>query len=220
MEKHPKKQSIFLERKFAKKKMNKKAHRSTKTKNTKTQKNKIPDLDSFFDNLLTAVEAFIQKDASGMTKLLHGLLKFWPKVSPTKEQYYMKEIIELLDSLKQKPDFDDREPSLVEVLWLVFERLIECMKSPHNSVSERAILFWTDDTIISFVDLDSRKSWPVILKALKNNAENYWLSSIRSICDQVCEQFKMRNETLYNEIIQQIEKENSIIDPKTAYQNV
>ena len=65
-------------------------------------------------------------DLSSVSKVVMGLLKFWPKVHSPKEVMFLNELEEIMDVM---------EPvEFVKVMQSLFRQIARCISSPHFQV--------------------------------------------------------------------------------------
>merc|ERR1719336_668185 len=95
---------------------------------------KVKSLPQYSQQLAYCVTQFIQKDPSLASSVMGGLLTYWPVQSAIKEQLYLNELEEILESSSKK--------ELEKVLKPLFTRIAKCVQSPHFQVAERALFLW------------------------------------------------------------------------------
>lgn len=92
---------------------------------------KVKGLALYHPQLAYCVVQFLEKDASLTEDVVHGLLKFWPKVNSPKEVMFLNEVEEILDVI---------EPvEFQKVMEPLFKQLARCFSSQHFQVAERAL---------------------------------------------------------------------------------
>uniref|UniRef100_A0A7S0TGN7 Serine/threonine protein phosphatase 2A regulatory subunit n=1 Tax=Elphidium margaritaceum TaxID=933848 RepID=A0A7S0TGN7_9EUKA len=160
-------------------------------------------LDEFHEQLLQCCTQFVTKDPYSAPVILGGILKFWPKFSPLKEQLFITEIVHILNVCVRHPNIKQSDPAFATITIAVLNKFVECMTSPHHQVAERSLMVWRDETIRICVDLHREKIWPNIYQALQHNKEKYWLSAIRNINRQIMSDFKRRDPEFFEKIEQQ-----------------
>jgi len=166
-------------------------------------------LDEFHEQLLQCCTQFVTKDPYSAPVILGGILKFWPKFSPLKEQLFITEIVHILNVCVRHPNIKQSDPAFATITIAVLNKFVQCMTSPHHQVAERSLMVWRDETVRICVDLHREKIWPNIYKALQFNKEKYWLSAIRNINRQIMSDFKRRDPEFFEKIeLQQQSQQN------------
>jgi len=160
-------------------------------------------LDEFHEQLLQCCTQFVTKDPYSAPVILGGMLRFWPKFSPLKEQLFITEIVHILNVCVRHPTIKQSDPAFATITIAVLQRFVECMTSDHHQVAERSLMVWRDETVRICVDLHREKIWPSIYKALQHNKEKYWLAAIRNINRQIMSDFKRRDPEFFEKIERQ-----------------
>eukprot|EP00484_Ammonia_sp_Unknown_P000471 CAMPEP_0197023346 /NCGR_PEP_ID=MMETSP1384-20130603/4052_1 /TAXON_ID=29189 /ORGANISM="Ammonia sp." /LENGTH=496 /DNA_ID=CAMNT_0042451543 /DNA_START=76 /DNA_END=1566 /DNA_ORIENTATION=+ len=155
-------------------------------------------VDAFHEELIQCCTQFIVKDVHSAAVIFGGMLKFWPTMSPLKEQLFIDEIVHLLNacsdymeqfgcnkSMKQQYIFSRKELQFEEIIISVINRLCKCMFSEHHQVSERALLVWKEDSLRLCLEVFGDKCWSTVYSALKKLSTTYWLPDIRNISKSV-----------------------------------
>jgi len=153
-------------------------------------------LDAFHEELIQCCTQFVLKDSSAAAVVLGGMLKFWPAVSPLKEQLFIDEIVHVLSAAADHIE-NGGDGKLEGVVLAVVGKLCSCMASPHHQVAERALLVWKEDAVKICLEVYGAKCWPMVYKALKRTAEQYWLKEIRNITRNVIADLQATNPELF-----------------------
>jgi len=154
-------------------------------------------LDEFHEQLMSCVVQFVTKDPTSARTILGGLLKFWPRFSPSKEQLFIAESVHILNICIR---FHEAHlGNLEDIIFAIFCQFIHCTASPHHQVAERAILIWREEHIKKL----SNRIWPILYKQLLENSENYWLPLIQNLNRQLIADLKRRYPLLFEEIEKQ-----------------
>merc|ERR1712228_599379 len=175
-------------------------------------------LDEFHEQLLQCCTQFVTKDPLSAPVILGGMLKFWPKFSPLKEQLFITEIVHILNVCVRHPNIKQSDPKFATITIAVLNKFVECMVSPHHQVAERSLMVWRDETVRICVDLHREKIWPNIYKALQHNKEKYWLSAIRNINRQIMSDFKRRDPEFFEKIEKQQQSQDITNNTNDAQQ--
>jgi len=169
-------------------------------------------LDEFHEQLLQCCTQFVTKDPYSAPVILGGMLRFWPKFSPLKEQLFITEIVHILNVCVRHPNVKQSDPAFATITIAVLQRFVQCMTSDHHQVAERSLMVWRDETVRICVDLHREKIWPSIYQALQWNKERYWLAAIRNINRQIMSDFKRRDP----EFFEKIERQQQSMDIATT----
>ncbi|ETO29815.1 serine/threonine protein phosphatase 2A B56 delta subunit [Reticulomyxa filosa] len=125
---------------------------------------KCRKLEKFHEQLVACCVQFVFKDPAIGPIILGGLLRYWPIQSPTKEEMFIAEVVNVINAMvNHKNGFNIQEYK--GILLAVIDQLVKCMKSKHHSVAERALLIWSEDAIEVLVDIDKKNVWPKIVAA-------------------------------------------------------
>jgi len=165
---------------------------------------KCRKLDKFHEQLVACCVQFVFKDPSVAPVILGGLLKFWPIQSPTKEEMFIAEVVNVVNAMiNHKNGFS--WPENKHICLSVIDTLVQCMKSHHHSVAERALLVWGEDAIEILIDLDKKTIWPKIVEAFLDN-KNHWNDSLRECNDEAMDVFKVRDPQTFNRIREEYDR--------------
>eukprot|EP01084_Bolivina_argentea_P086085 155605_1 len=177
-------------------------------------------LDEFHEQLLQCCTQFVTKDPNSINVILGGILKFWPKMSPLKEQLFIDEIVHLLNASsdyieqmainnsngflgsngnKQNEQFDG-------IIIAVIHKLCKCMFSDHHQVAERSLLIWKEESLKLCLEVYSDKCWPVLYQTLNKMTQKYWLIEIRNIAKSVINDLQITNPQFFHQKQLQIYK--------------
>lgn len=127
---------------------------------------KVKSLSLYHPQLAYCVVQFLEKDPGLTEDVLHGLLKFWPKVNSPKEVMFLNEVEEVLDVI------DPAEfPKIVVPL---FQQIARCVNSQHFQVAERALYYWNNEYIVNLMSDNLGIILPIIFPALYINSRSHW----------------------------------------------
>jgi serine/threonine-protein phosphatase 2A regulatory subunit B' len=161
-------------------------------------------LDAYHEELVQCCSQFVLKDAHSACIVLGGMLKFWPILSPLKEQLFIDEIVHILnaalDYIEHIASTNDpnTDVQFEQILVAVMNRLMQCMQSPHHQVAERAILIWKEETLKYCLELYQHKIWPNLYNTFKKIIESYWLVEIRNITRGVIADLQTSNPEFFD----------------------
>eukprot|EP01084_Bolivina_argentea_P216307 367519_1 len=139
-------------------------------------------LDAFHDELVKCCTQFILKDPQYIVVILGGLLKFWPKISPLKEQLFINEIVQLLDASSEYIRvFGKHNIQLKNIIIATIHKLCKCILSDHYQVAERSLLIWKHESLKLCLELYSDKCWSILYYTLSQMTQTYWSDATRNI---------------------------------------
>jgi len=166
---------------------------------------KCRKLDKFHEQLVACCVQFVFKDNEVAPVILGGLIKFWPRQSPTKEEMFIAEVVNVVNAMiNHKNGFSYKENS--EICVAVIDQLVKCMQSKHHSVAERALLVWGEDAIEILIDLDKQVIWPKIVGAFLENKQ-HWNESLRECNEEAMDVFKVRDPQTFAQIKETYERQ-------------
>eukprot|EP01084_Bolivina_argentea_P083070 150415_1 len=159
-------------------------------------------LDAFHEELVQCCTQFIIKDARSTCVILGGMLKFWPTLSPLKEQLFIDEIVHLLngcaDYIEQMACAQANDDEFENIVIALIDRLCKCMFSHHHQVAERALLIWKEESLKLCLEVYGDKCWSILYNTLKRMTEKYWLVEIRNIARSVINDLQHTNPHFFN----------------------
>jgi len=154
-------------------------------------------LDAFHEELIQCVTQFVVKDASATAVVLGGMLKFWPSLSPLKEQLFIEEIGHILSAAAEHIERVEGDPQLEGMVMAVVAKLCRCLASDHHQVAERALLLWKEQPLKLCLAAMADQCWPTVYGALKEMAKRYWLKELRTIASTVIAELQATNPELF-----------------------
>jgi len=156
-------------------------------------------LEKFHEQLVACCVQFVFKDPAISSIILGGLLRYWPVQSPTKEEMFIAEVVNVINAMiNHKNGFNVQ--SQWGVLVAVIDQLVKCMKSKHHSVAERALLIWSEDAVEALVDIDKKSIWPKIIAGFFEN-KSHWSEQLREYNEDAMNNFKMRDEKTFSRVV-------------------
>ncbi|CAH8560922.1 unnamed protein product [Dicrocoelium dendriticum] len=127
---------------------------------------KTPSVATYHYHLMSCIMEYIKKDNSLIHPIiLEGILRFWPRTNSYKEVLF-------LDELESCIEYCDSDNFRV-ILRPSFMHLACCISSENFQVSERALLFWNNERLLSMMTENAREIIPVIYESLLK-AINHW----------------------------------------------
>uniref|UniRef100_A0A668UCM4 Serine/threonine protein phosphatase 2A regulatory subunit n=1 Tax=Oreochromis aureus TaxID=47969 RepID=A0A668UCM4_OREAU len=107
-----------------------------------------------------------QEYSVSFSKVIRGLLKFWPKTCSQKEVMFLGEIEEILDVIEPTQFKKIQEP--------LFKQISKCVTNPHFQVAERALYFWNNEYILSLIEENIDKILPIMFGSLYRISKEHW----------------------------------------------
>lgn len=151
---------------------------------------KARSLSLFHSQLTYCVVQFLEKDPQLTEEVVLGLLRYWPKVSSTKEILFLLELEDVFDSI---------EPSeFVKIEVPLFQQLARCISSPHCQVAERALYNWTHEYFCTLVAENCEVILPIIFPSLRDNA-SHWNRTIHGMIFNASKMLLETNPVLYDQ---------------------
>lgn len=152
---------------------------------------KVKSISLYHPQLSYCVVQFLEKDPSLTEEVIHGLLRFWPKVNSTKEVLFLNEVEEI---------FEVMEPSeFVKIQVPLFQQLSKAISSQHFQVAERVLYYWNNDYFCNFVNDNVDVILPIIFPALYENSKMHWNRTIHGMIYNTMKMFMEINPTLFDE---------------------
>ncbi|CAH8455284.1 unnamed protein product [Heterobilharzia americana] len=134
---------------------------------------KSPTMSHFNAQLTYCTTEFIKKDSSLFTVIIHdGLLRFWPRVNSVKEMLFLNELEACLECTGPI-EFQAIVPE-------IFPRLAKCIESLHFQVSERALMFWNNEYLLSLMSENINTVLPIIFSSLAKS-RNHWNKTVHGL---------------------------------------
>ncbi|KAI9482553.1 protein phosphatase 2A regulatory B subunit [Zychaea mexicana] len=137
------------------------------------------------------VVQFLEKDPSLTAEVVHGILRYWPKINSAKEVIFLNELENILDVT------DSVE--LSKVLEPLFQRLAQCVASTHFQVAERALYYWSNDYIVSLINNNIEIIMPILFPSLYNHAKTHWNRTIQGLVYTALKMFMAADPVLFDE---------------------
>lgn len=168
---------------------------------------KVRTLQQFSQQLAYCVTQFIDKDAQLASAVIEGLLKFWPLQSATKEQLYLNELEEILETAHKS--------ELEKVLVPLFTQISRCVSSPHFQVAERALFMWNNETIATFTNEHREQILPILYPALVKNTKDHWNTTVHSLAFNIIRLFMDMDINLWNKVSKEYDESQKQEDKET-----
>ncbi|KAG0380989.1 hypothetical protein BGX24_001698 [Mortierella sp. AD032] len=152
---------------------------------------KVKCLTLYHPQLAYCVVQFLEKDPGLTEEVIHGLLRFWPKVNSPKEVMFLNEIEEVLDVI---------EPlEFVKIEGPLFTQIARCVSSPHFQVAERALYFWNNEYIVNLIHDNANEILPIMFQSLYKNSKAHWNRTIHGLVFNALKLFMDVTPQLFDE---------------------
>ena len=152
---------------------------------------KVKNLSAFHQQLSYCMSQYVEKDPRVAEPIIHGLLRYWPVTSTSKEVLFLNELEEILE-LTQPLEFGRIEPSL-------FRRVIACVTSPHFQVAERALFLWNNEYVMKLIVNHRTDLFPKLVPALYANSKNHWNQTVHGLTYNVLKLMMEADPVLFDE---------------------
>ncbi|KAF9975127.1 hypothetical protein BGZ73_001342 [Actinomortierella ambigua] len=154
---------------------------------------KARSLTLYHPQLAYCVVQFLEKDPTltEEASVVHGLLRFWPKVNSSKEVMFLNEIEEILDVI------DPVEFVKIEVP--LFTQIARCVSSANFQVAERALYYWNNEYIVSLIHDNANEILPIMFQALYKNSKSHWNRTIHGLVFNALKLFMDVTPKLFDE---------------------
>lgn len=119
---------------------------------------KVKSLSLYHPQLAYCIVQFLEKDPSLTEDVVMGLLRFWPKVNSQKEVMFLNEIEDI---------FEVMEPNeFLKIQIPLFAQLLKCIASPHFQVSEKVLMYWSNEYFLTLITENAEVILPIIFASL------------------------------------------------------
>ncbi|ORY97639.1 phosphatase 2A regulatory B subunit-domain-containing protein [Syncephalastrum racemosum] len=150
-------------------------------------------LSLYHPQLAYCVVQFLEKDPNLTSGVVNGLLRFWPKVNSAKEVMFLTELEEILD-ITDAVEFRKIQGPL-------FQRLGQCVASPHFQVAERALYYWNNEYVVNLMGDNINDIMPVIFPPLYRYAKVHWNRAIHDLVSDALRILMELNPDLFNDCL-------------------
>ncbi|KAF9117445.1 hypothetical protein BGW39_002168 [Mortierella sp. 14UC] len=145
---------------------------------------KVKSLTLYHPQLAYCVVQFLEKDPALTEEVIHGLLRFWPKVNSPKEVMFLNEIEEILDVI---------EPlEFVKIEGPLFTQIARC-------VAERALYYWNNEYIVNLIHDNANEILPIMFQSLYKNSKTHWNRTIHGLVFNALKLFMEVTPRLFDE---------------------
>ncbi|KAK3824800.1 MAG: protein phosphatase 2A regulatory B subunit [Benniella sp.] len=176
---------------------------------------KARSLTLYHPQLAYCVVQFLEKDPSLTEEVIHGLLRFWPKVNSPKEVMFLNEIEEILDVI---------EPlEFVKIEGPLFTQIARCVSSPHFQVAERALYYWNNEYIVNLIHDNANEILPIMFQSLYKNSKAHWNKTIHGLVFNALKLFMDATPKLFDEctnLYRQARQEKRLMEREELWQRL
>eukprot|EP01084_Bolivina_argentea_P162952 283530_1 len=128
-------------------------------------------LKMFWEPLTHCCITYISKDINSVHVIFNILLKFWPQLSPQKEEIFINVISNIIQTLVTNNNFlyDNHKNILIKII----NKLSKCIASKRQTVSQATINLFQETFIKQLIDYDRDSLYSIIVTELiKNKNKN------------------------------------------------
>jgi serine/threonine-protein phosphatase 2A regulatory subunit B' len=111
---------------------------------------------------------------------------------------YLQELEEVLE-LTQPAEFQ-------LVIDPLFARINRCIMSLHFQVAERALFYWNNEYIASYITQYRHRILPIVISGLMSNTKGHWNMTVYQMTYNVVKMFNDMDPQLFDETIQSYKK--------------
>jgi len=149
-------------------------------------------LPSYYVHLNYCIVQYINKDPMLLEPVVRGLLKYWPKTCSRKELLFIGLVEEVLNAA---------EPcEFVKVQELLFKRLISCLSSPNNQVSERTLFLFKNEYIRTMIEENNHVLMPLTVPTLCLLSRDTRRPVFCALVYDILREFMLTNDSLFESI--------------------
>jgi len=159
----------------------------------------------YFQQLADCCVLFVNKDQAIATTVLSGLLKFWPRLSPTKQAYYLREMLNVIGALVEHEN-GFSYPKYREIVLLCVNKIFECMESPHFQVADQALSLWKDTVMLYLSKCQKDMIWRRLFIIFKDIELNHWNSGVQNLCKEVVVYYERIDSAYWQQLKDEYEK--------------
>lgn len=119
---------------------------------------KVKSLSLYHPQLAYCIVQFLEKDPSLTEDVIMGLLRYWPKVNSQKEVMFLNEVEDISEVM---------EPNeFLKIQIPLFAQLSKCIASPHFQVSEKVLMYWSNEYLLTLMTENAEVILPIIFASL------------------------------------------------------
>lgn len=156
-------------------------------------------LATYSPQLTYCVVQFLEKDPDLVPGVIQGLMRYWPKVNSAKEVIFLTEFEEILDVTEN--GFDDT------VMIPFFQKLAQCVASPHFQVAERALYFYTYEDVIRIMDDHIEVIMPIIFPSIYRHSNEHWNRTIHQLVYNTLQLLMKLDQDLFEKLVEKYKRD-------------
>ncbi|KAI9356840.1 phosphatase 2A regulatory B subunit-domain-containing protein [Pilaira anomala] len=160
---------------------------------------KPASLATYSPQLTYCVVQFLEKDPDLVPGVIQGLMRYWPKVNSAKEVIFLTEFEEILDVI-EAPEFE-------VVMVPFFQKLAQCVSSPHFQVAERALYFYNYEDVIHIINDNLEVVMPIIFPSLYRHSKDHWNRTIHGLVYNALQLLMKLDDELFEKYVEKYKQE-------------
>ncbi|KAI7874183.1 phosphatase 2A regulatory B subunit-domain-containing protein [Mucor mucedo] len=160
---------------------------------------KPASLATYSPQLTYCVVQFLEKDPDLVPGVIQGLMRYWPKVNSAKEVIFLTEFEEILDVI-EAPEFEI-------VMVPFFQKLAQCVSSPHFQVAERALYFYNYEDVIHIINDNLEVVMPIIFPSLYKHSKEHWNRTIHGLVYNALQLLMKLDDELFTKYVDKYKQE-------------
>ncbi|ETO13526.1 hypothetical protein RFI_23842, partial [Reticulomyxa filosa] len=138
----------------------------------------------YFNQLADCCVLFVNKNPAVASVILGGLLKFWPHLSPTKQAFFLREMLSIVGALvEHEKGFEYQDYK--DILRSTLDQILTCVGSTHFQVADTALTLWKDTVIVYLSKREKEYVWRKLFALLKENIRGHWNSTIVQMSEEL-----------------------------------
>ncbi|KAG0777117.1 hypothetical protein G6F22_012096 [Rhizopus arrhizus] len=161
-------------------------------------------LPAYSPQLTYCVVQFVEKDPELVSDVMQGLIRHWPKVNSVKEVIFLAEIEDILDVI-ETADFES-------FMIPFFQKLAQCVSSPHFQVAERALYFYNYEDVVHVLSDNIEVLMPIVFPSLYKYSKEHWNRTIHGLAYNALQLLMRINPTLFDEYAEKYKDEGETKD--------
>lgn len=167
---------------------------------------KAKSLGVYRSRLVYCITQFLEKDPTLTESVIKGFLKLWPKRQSQKELLFLKQLQEILEQIEPE--------EFPKVMVPVFKQLAKCIASPQQEVAECALLFWSNEYIMSLVNDNVAVVLPIMMPSLWGRP--HWNAHINRLISNAAMVFMQMNSELFDDCLHMYEQDRGASEETKA----
>lgn len=137
---------------------------------------KVKSIASYHPQLAYCIVQFLEKDPSLTEDVVMSLLRYWPKINSQKEVMFLNEVEDILEVM---------EPNeFLKIQIPLFAQISKCIASSHFQVSEKVLIFWSNEYFLTLITENAEVILPIIFASLYELANATQPSAINGVMKQ------------------------------------